>query len=84
MTLITILSWAAIVVLWSESGPTKALRRYFFRGKVLDFLECALCSGFWITFLGQGFVYSDWNLFLASAAAIVAELIKRQLEGGRL
>ena len=79
--LISILGAACITNLWINSEPTMKLREWIFKDKnnmLRRLLDCAMCSGAWI---GLGITQ---NVLHAAIIAIVAEVISRQLNSGRI
>lgn len=81
--IINIVALACLTHLWVISEPTRGLRKLIGLDsshpiKIIrvftQFLECSLCSGFWL-----GLLFTGGSLYMAAIVSVLAEYIYRKL-----
>lgn len=83
--MLEIIGLACIGVLWINAEPMIRLKSLYKRDDWFSrLINCCLCSTFWIALIYKLVWFQSLDLFVASCAAVLGELICRKLIAGGL
>jgi hypothetical protein len=83
--MLEIIGLACIGVLWINAEPTIKLRSLYRRDDwFMRLINCCLCSTFWIALIYKLIWFQSLDIFTASCASVLGELICRKLTEGKL